>query len=255
MTDDAPSTPADDPLRAARAAGRPSLPKRFYEQAGVAEEAGGWRLVLDGRGANTPGRRPLRVAQAALAEALAAEWQAQVAVIDPTRMPLTRLVNSALDGVAERCAEVVDDLVAYAGSDLLVYRAGDPARLVAEQSAAWDPVLDWARDALGARFILSEGVMHVSQPEGTIAALRRAIEAVESPTRLAALHAMTTLSGSVLLALAVVHGAATPQEAWAAAHVDETFQAGIWGRDAEAEARLAARRTEFEAAARVASLG
>ncbi len=172
MTDAPTPTPADDPLRAARAAGRPSLPKRFYEQAGVSEDAGGWRLVLDGRGANTPGRRPLRVAQAALAEALAAEWQAQVAVIDPTRMPLTRIVNSALDGVAVRRAEVVDDLVAYAGSDLLVYRAGDPARLVAEQSAAWDPVLDWARDALGARFILSEGVMHVTQPDGTIAALR-----------------------------------------------------------------------------------
>ncbi|TGE00287.1 ATP12 family chaperone protein [Methylobacterium nonmethylotrophicum] len=243
-----------DPVRAARHSAKPALPKRFYTAAGVAPAEDGYRLVLDGRPAHTPARRRLAVPQAALAEALAEEWSAQAEFIDPARMPLTRLVNSALDGVAERREAVVDDLAAYAGSDLVVYRAGDPARLVAAQGAAWDPVLAWAHEVLGARFMLSEGVMHVTQPEASLQAVRRAVEAVESPIALAALHSMTTLTGSVLIALAVLHGRLTPQEAWAAAHVDETFQAEVWGRDAEAEARLAGRRTEFEAAARVASL-
>ena len=247
-----------DPVRAARQATKPALPKRFYKEAGVAPAEDGYRLVLDGRPAHTPARRRLAVPQAALAEALAEEWGAQGEFIDPARMPLTRLVNSALDGVAERRDAVVDGLAAYAGSDLVVYRAGDPARLVAAQAAAWDPVLAWVHEALGARFMLSEGlsegVMHVAQPEASLEAVRRAVEAVESPTALAALHSMTTLTGSVLIALAVLHGRLTPQEAWAAAHVDETFQAEVWGRDAEAEARLGGRRGEFEAAARVAAL-
>ncbi|KMO28647.1 ATP12 family chaperone protein [Methylobacterium aquaticum] len=243
-----------DPVRAARQSAKPALPKRFYKEAGIAQAEDGYRLVLDGRPARTPARRYLAVPQVALAEALAAEWGAQEDVIDPARMPLTRLVNSALDGVAERRDAVVDDLAAYAGTDLVAYRAGDPARLVAAQGAAWDPVLDWAHDVLGARFMLSEGVMHVTQPAESLAAIRRAIEAVESPTALAGLHSMTTLTGSVLIALAVLRGRLTPQEGWAAAHVDETFQAEVWGRDAEAEDRLGRRWREFEAAARGAAL-
>ena len=243
-----------DPVRAARQSAKPALPKRFYKEAGIAPSEDGYRLVLDGRPARTPARRYLAVPQAALAEALAEEWGAQEEFIDPARMPLTRLVNSALDGVAERREAVVDDLAAYAGTDLVVYRAGDPARLVAAQAAAWDPVLDWAHEALSARFMLSEGVMHVTQPAESLAAIRRAIEAVESPTALAGLHSMTTLTGSVLIALAVLNGRLTAREGWAAAHVDETFQAEVWGKDAEAEDRLARRQGEFEAAARVAAL-
>jgi chaperone required for assembly of F1-ATPase len=243
-----------DPLRAARAASRPALPKRFYTEAGVAEAEDGHRLVLDGRPARTPGRRLLAVPQAAVARALAEEWGAQDEVIDPARMPLTRLVNTALDGVAERREAVAGDIAAYAGSDLLAYRAGEPARLVAAQAAAWDPVLAWVHEKFGAPFVLSEGVMHVRQPEASLAAIRAAVAAVESPLALAGLHVMTTLTGSVLLALAVLHGRLAPEEAWAAAHVDETYQAGVWGRDEEAEARRAVRKAEFDAAARLAAL-
>ncbi|WP_132255098.1 ATP12 family chaperone protein [Methylobacterium segetis] len=245
--------PAPDPMRAARGPAKP-LPKRFYREAGFAEAEGGFRLTLDGRPANTPARNPLSVPSRDLAEAIAAEWQAQDEIIDPARMPVTRLVNTAIDGVAPRRDAVIDDLAAYAGTDLLAYRAESPERLVAAQGAAWDPVLDWAREALGARLILSEGVMHVTQPEETVAALRGAIQAARGPFRLAALHTMTTLTGSLLLALAVLNGRLTPEEAWAAAHVDESYQASVWGRDAEAEARLSARRAEFDAAARVAAL-
>ncbi|MGU3536986.1 ATP12 family chaperone protein [Methylobacterium sp. A54F] len=247
-------TPRPDPLRAARGHGKPALPKRFYAAAGFAPEAEGFRLTLDGRSANTPARNPLRLPTTALAEAVAAEWGAQGESIDPGTMPLTRLANTAIDGVAARRAAVVEDLAAFAGTDLLAYRAASPERLVAEQARAWDPVLAWAHEALGARLILSEGVMHVTQPEASVAALRRAVEAVEGPFRLAALHTLTTLTGSLILALAVLHGHLGTDAAWAAAHVDETYQAGVWGRDAEAEARLALRRAEFDAAALVARL-
>ncbi|KAB1074933.1 ATP12 family chaperone protein [Methylobacterium planeticum] len=243
-----------DPLRAARSHGKPVLPKRFYKEAGFAEGTEGFRLTLDGRQANTPARNPLAVPTRGLAGILAAEWGAQGAAIDPAQMPVTRLVNTAIDGVAPRREAVVEDLAAYAGTDLVAYRAASPERLVAAQGEAWDPVLDWARESFRARLILSEGVMHVTQPEETVRALRDAIAAAEGPFRLAALHTMTTLTGSLLIALAVLHGRLDPEAAWAAAHVDETYQASVWGRDAEAEARLALRKAEFEAAARVAAL-
>ncbi|KQT50117.1 ATPase [Methylobacterium sp. Leaf456] len=246
--------PRPDPQRAARAGSTPALPKRFYKEAGLSQTEAGHRLVLDGRGANTPGRRPLAVPSRALGEALAAEWAAQVETIDPRTMPLTRLVNTAIDGVADRMAEVAADLAAFAATDLIAYRADAPDRLVAEQSAAWDPLVDWAGETLGARLFLAEGVMHVEQPEASVAALRAAVQAVDDPFRLAALHTLTTLTGSLVIGLAVLHGRLTADAAWAAAHVDESYQASVWGPDAEAQARLAHRRTEFDAAATVASL-
>ncbi|MCJ2138514.1 ATP12 family chaperone protein [Methylobacterium sp. E-066] len=238
-----------DPVQAARGHAKPALPRRFYKESGFSEAADGFRLTLDGRPANTPARNPLSLPTRALAEKIAAEWAAQETVIDPARMPLTRLANTTIDGVAPRHAAVVEDLCAYAGTDLVAYRAGDPERLVSAQAAAWDPILDWARETFGARVILSEGVMHVAQPPDTVRVLSEAVAAVESPFRLAGLHTLTTLTGSLLIALAVLRGRLTPAEAWDAAHVDETYQAAVWGRDADAEARLAIRRVEFEVAA------
>ena len=245
-----------DPVKAAREAMKHVLPKRFYEQARAEEQDGAFVLTLDGRVARTPGRRPLAVPTRGLGEALAEEWQAQAAEIDPTTMPMTRIVNSTIDGVAANPASVVDDVVKYADSDLVCYRAGDPERLVADQSAAWDPVLDWARDALGARFMQSQGVTYVGQGEAAVAAVRAAVEAgaSRSPFALAALHVMTTLTGSVLIALARAAGRLTAEEAWAAAHVDERFQERVWGEDEQALARRAARQTEFLAASRVYAL-
>ncbi|MCJ2131838.1 ATP12 family chaperone protein [Methylobacterium sp. E-045] len=246
--------PVHDPHRAVRAQTRIALPKRFYAEADLAEDEGGFRLILDGRSANTPARKPLRLPTRALAEAVAAEWAAQVDVIDPSTMPLTRLANTAIDGVAPRREAVIDDLSAYAGTDLVAYRAADPERLVADQARAWDPIIDWAYETYNARLILSEGVMHVTQPETSVTALRGAVEAVEGPFRLAALHTMTTLTGSLLIALATLQGRLTSQDAWAAAHVDESYQASVWGSDAEAEARHALRKAEFVSAAKLAKL-
>lgn len=245
--------PADepDPVRAAQAGMKPTLPKRFYKEAAVEERDGRHALTLDGRGARTPGRQPLAVASRPLAEAMAAEWAGQGVEIDPSTMPITRIVNSALDGVAPRMAEVVEDLVRYAGSDLVYYRTSEPERLARAQNAAWDPILAWARERHGARFTLAEGIMHVAQPEEAVAAIRSALEEIRSPEALAALHVMTSLSGSVLIALAHVAGALGAEEAWAAAHVDELYQESIWGEDYEAFERRKRRQADFLAASTV----
>ena len=166
-------------------------------------------------------------------------------------MPLTRLANSALDGVAAAMAATRAEIAGYAGSDLLCYRATTPEALVAAEAAAFDPVLDWAREALGAKFLVAEGVVHVRQPEPALAAVRAALEAFESPFALAALHVMTSLTGSVLLALAVARERLSAEEAWRIAHVGEDFQIAQWGEDEEAKARRAARWRDFEAAGRV----
>ncbi len=250
-TDWFPSAEEPNPMRAAQACMKAPLPKRFYEKAGVDERDGVFHLSLDGRHARTPARHPLALPTRPLAEAVAAEWDRQAEAIDPTTMPVTRIVNSAIDGVSTRQGEVVEDIVKYAGSDLTCYRAGEPQRLFREQGAAWDPVIGWAREALGARFALAEGVMHVTQPGEAIAAVRDRVQRIRSPFALAALHVMTTLTGSVLIALAHAEGRLDADAAWAAAHADERYQESVWGEDAEAQARRRIRETEFKAASRV----
>ncbi len=242
-----------DPVKAARDPARP-LPKRFYNEAAVGEAEGGFAVLLDGRPVNTPAKRRLVVPSRDLAAALAAEWSAQGDFIDPATMPLTRLVNTALDGVAQQMAEVEAELVRYAGSDMICYRAGEPESLAAAQRAAWDPLLAFARDKLGARLALAEGVMFTAQLEASIAALAAAVrafvgEGAAAPLRLAALHVMTTLTGSLILALAKALNQIDLADAWAAAHIDEDFQMRAWGEDAEALARREARFREMAAAA------
>ena len=241
----------ENPMRAAQTNMRPPLPKRFYKSAGVAARDGGFALELDGRPARTPAKNPLVLPTRALAELIAAEWDAQTETIDPGAMPATRLANSAIDGVKPKMRAVRDEIASYAGADLLCYRAGEPDALIIAQAASWDPVLDWAHDELGARFILSEGVRHVEQPEPTLRAISAALEAIDDPFALAALHVMTTLMGSALLALAVAKARLAAEEAWRAAHIDEDFQIGRWGEDAEAAARREARWRDMAAAAEV----
>jgi chaperone required for assembly of F1-ATPase len=180
---------------------------------------------------------------------VAEEWERQRDTIDPADMPLTRLLNSAIDGVAHTMAETRADILSYAGSDLLCYRAEEPDTLVARQARGHDPVLRWAAESLGARFNLTNGVMHVAQPPEAMAAVGAELGAYDDPVAVAALSVMTTLTGSALLALAVGRGFLPPEAAWEAALVDEDFQAERWGADAEAVARRQARWREFEAAA------
>lgn len=243
-----------DPVAMARRDLQKVLPRRFYKDASALEGEGGFVLTLDGKSAHTPGRQPIRTPSLALTQALATEWGAQGEFIDPGSMPLTRIVNSALDGVAKEMGEVRAEVVKYAGSDLICYRAGEPHSLVEAQALAWDPILAWAREALGARFICAEGVIFADQPEHAVAAVARVVEAVDSPLALAGLNVMTTITGSALLALAVAKERLSAEEAWAAAHVDEDFQAAAWGKDAEAAARRARRWLDMEAAAKVYAL-
>jgi chaperone required for assembly of F1-ATPase len=244
-----------DPVAAARRAVRPQLRRRFYDHASVAEDEGAFAILLDQRPVMTPARRKLAAPTRALAEALAAEWQAQAEVIDPANMPLTRLANTIIDGVAGASDAVAAEVAKYLGSDLLCYRASSPDGLVEQQQQAWDPVLGWAREALGAGFVLAEGLAFVQQPEAALAAARAAIpRGPGNHWRLGALHAVTTLTGSALLALAVLHGRLSAEAAWAAAHVDEDWNIEFWGRDALAMARRAYRFAEMQAAATVLAL-
>jgi chaperone required for assembly of F1-ATPase len=244
-----------DPVAAAQLAMRNALPKRFYAQAAVSEQDGLFHVALDGRTARTPARRPLAVTSRRVAEALAAEWEAQDGQIDPARMPLTRLVNSAIDGVADQQQAVRDEIVRYAGSDALCYRSGEPEALVARQDAVWNPIIAALEARLGARFVMAQGIVFAAQPEPVLAAVARRAGTIPAPLALAGAHAVMTLTGSAILALAMAEGLIAPDAAWDAAHLDEDYQSEIWGRDEEAAERRAARRTEFDAAALLLAQG
>lgn len=224
--------------------------KRFWTGVGVTPERG---VMLDGRPVRTPGRVPLLLPTPVLAEAVADEWRAVGDSIDPRAMPLTGLANAAIDRVASDPATFAAGLARYGETDLLYYRAVDPPELVARQDAAWNPVLAWARARYDVHFETVASVMHRAQPSATIARLGVAVSAFD-PFALAALSPLVTISGSLLLALALVEGAITPDQAWMAAHVDEDWQVQMWGEDALATQARANRRVEFDAAVRFCSL-
>lgn len=236
-----------DPEEAVRRGTRTPRRKRFYTHAGVAEAPDGLAVTLDDKPIRTPSGKALVAPNRQIAEAIAGEWQAQQDFIDPLTMPLTRLANSVVDAVVDRVDAVTEDVAKYFGSDLLFYRAGHPETLVAREAEHWDPVLFWAADALGAHFILTEGIVHVRQPDAAIAAARAALPG--DAWSIAALHVITALTGSALLALALLRGVLDPDQVWKAAHVDEDWNIEKWGVDEEVAARRAARLVDFRAAA------
>ena len=245
-----------DPVELARRDLIKALPKRFYKQAGIGAVEGGFALLLDGRSAKTPARHALCLPTEAAALSLAEEWNAQEEVINPLSMPLTRIVNSAIDGVADTMDEVAAEIVKYAGTDHVLYRATDPTNLVELQKKQWDPVVDFARDSLGAEFRVTQGIVHVQQPQEALDAVAKAVDiyvnsGAKAPFLLATLHVMTTLSGSALLALAVARRHYTVEQAWELAHVDEDYQIRGWGTDDEALARRARRWREMDSAAKL----
>jgi chaperone required for assembly of F1-ATPase len=238
-----------DPEEAVRRTARGPRRKRFYARAGVVESPHGFAITLDDKPVRTPSGRALVAPTRGIADAIAAEWEAQKEFIDPLTMPFTRFANSVVDAVVERVDAVADDVAKYLGSDLLFYRAGHPEALVAREATLWDPVVFWAADTLGAHFILAEGIVHVRQPESAIAAARAAFPG--DPWSIAALHVVTSLTGSALLALALMRGVLDADQVWAAAHVDEDWNIEKWGIDEEVAARRAARLVDFRAAASI----
>ena len=242
-----------DPVALARREQQRPLPRRFYHDARAEPFGEGFALTLDGRIAKTPAKHDFVVPTLALAEAIAAEWQAQQEHVNFAAMPLTRLAFTAIDGVAGQIPAVIDEIAKYAETDLVCYRAEGPGGLVEEQAAAWDPVLDFAATQLSARFFCVEGITFAPQPEAARAAVRARIAEIGgsrvAPFALASLATMTALTGSVLIALALTEGHLSLDAAWRAAHVDEDFQIRQWGEDREATARRDLRFSDMAAAA------
>ena len=240
-----------DPMRRAQKQMLTPLSKRFYKDTGVEAQDGEYVVVLDGKPVKTPARRMLSLPTKAAAELVAAEFAAQLKDINPAAMPFTRLANSAIDGVSTEVDAVLEDIKRFAGNDMLCYRAESPDALVLKQTDVWDPYLNWLKVKHDARLYLAEGVVHVQQPAGAIESVGRALKAHAEPITLACLHAMTTLTGSAVLALAVAEGHASAEDAWKAAHLEEDWTAEFWGEDREAVERRAYRWQEMDAAARM----
>lgn len=248
LADDA----AQNPVDRARALSKRELPKRFYKSvavgAGDGEGAAAHSILLDGRPVRTKARNTLSVDHAALAQLIAAEWDAQAKEIDPATMPLTRITQTAIDAVSRQAGDVADDVVAYAGNDLLVYRAEAPQELVERQESLWGPVIARAETRFAGRFVLAGGIMPVSQDADMLARIRASLDGV-SPLYLTALHVATTITGSALLALALAEAEMDVDAVWQAACVDEDWNIAQWGLDSEAEQLRAIRRTDLGAAA------
>lgn len=218
--------------------------KRFWKDAAVVEVDGGFTVELDGRRVKTPAKRPLTLPTRTMAEAVAAEWQAQDKQIDPRTMPVTKTANAAIDKVAVQKDEVVDMLAAYGGSDLLCYRADSPEELVARQAAEWDPMLAWAATTLGVSLRTRQGIMHQPQSPEALAELHRRTAALDA-FQLAAFHDLVSLTGSLILGFAALEQAFDPDEIWALSRLDENWQAEQWGRDDVAEEEAEIKRQAF----------
>jgi chaperone required for assembly of F1-ATPase len=237
------------PTRVAEPSRESQLPKRFYKDVSVLlEDENRFTLALDDKPVRTPGRMPLAVDSKPIADATAAEWSAQGERIDPMTMPLTRLLNTAIDGVANEAQAVKEDIVRYAGTDLLCYRATGPEGLIARQRALWDPLLEWAQTFHNAPLTIAEGIAPISQPKGSILLLGARLDRVKSPVLLTALHLITSLTGSAVIAFALLDDAVSGEAAWTAAHVDEDWNIEEWGEDEEAKARRDLRWRDMETA-------
>ncbi|HEX2591758.1 MAG TPA: ATP12 family protein [Rhizomicrobium sp.] len=226
--------------------------KRFYKTATIAPEGNTFAVQLDGRPVKTPQGAQLVLPTPALADAVAEEWRQQGDTIQPAAMHLTKSANTAIDGVAPRRSEVIEELLKYGSGDLLCYRADD-AKLAARQAAAWDPVLDWLADRYGARLAVTQGITHIAQPGDAVLALGRALAPLNDYI-VTGLHVATALTGSLTLALALEDAHLDAATAFDKAHLDERYQAERWGRDAEADARLDLHAYELEMAAKFMSL-
>jgi chaperone required for assembly of F1-ATPase len=227
--------------------------KRFYKAADVVAEGGGFSVTLDGRPLRTPGKRRLVVSRRALAEAIAAEWGSQTETVAPASMPITRLVNTAIDHVVHCRDDVRRAVARFAETDLLCYRAEEPPELAARQEDAWQPLLNWVNERYGAALTPVDAMLPAPQPAAALERLGAAV-AVFDDFGLAALHSAVAACGSLVLGLALAERRIDAEAAWAASVLDETFQIEKWGLDAEAERRRAALRIDIAAAGRVLEL-
>lgn len=218
--------------------------KRFWTASSVVETANGFQVQLDGRSVKTPSKADLILPTRAMADAVAQEWEAQQERIDPLSMPVTRSANAAIDKVRVQHAEVADMLAAYGDSDLVCYRASHPQALVLRQAQQWDPVLDWAEEALGVRLAPVSGVMHAPQPPEALDTLSARVHGL-GPFHLAAFHDLVSLSGSLLLGFAAALDWRDPEDIWQLSRLDESWQEEQWGQDEEAATHAEIKRVAF----------
>jgi chaperone required for assembly of F1-ATPase len=227
--------------------------KRFYRETRAVSADAGFAIALDGKPVQTPARKKLVVPTRALAEAIAAEWHGQGETVSPQALPLTRLASTAIDRVAPRRGDVIAEIVKYASTDLLCYRASEPPDLVARQHEIWLPLLDWAEARYDAPLAVTNGITPIPQAPAPLTALERAVAAYDAMT-LVALHLAASACGSIILGLALLEERLAPAEAFAAAQLDESFQIERWGEDPEQTWRRAALKDDIEVAARFARL-
>jgi chaperone required for assembly of F1-ATPase len=227
--------------------------KRFWTEVTVETTDGGFAIRLDNRPLRRPSKAPCLLPTRALAEAVAAEWAEQEAEVNPDAMPLTRAANTAIDRVIPEHDAVAAIVAAFGETDLICYRAPHPEGLVQRQTRAWDPLVAWATQALGAPLVVVSGVMHLSQPPGSLAKLDAAVRA-HGPWEMTALHDLVSISGSLVIGLAVSHGHLDPATAWSLSRIDETWQIDQWGEDTEAAAVAVRRCANLASAARLLEL-
>jgi len=227
--------------------------KRFYKTVSLEPVTGGHAIRLDGRAVKTPARAELVLPTPALAAAVAAEWRAQAEKVDPWSMPLTGLANAAIDRVAPDMHAFATGVAVYAETDLLCYRADGPAELVGHQAETWDPLIDWAQQRYDIEFEIVHGIMHERQPSETVARLAAAVHGYDA-WRLVAFQPLVTIAGSLIIALALAEGEIDVESGFAAAQLDELWQAEKWGEDSFATQARENKRADFKAAARFLAL-
>jgi len=230
-----------------------ALRRRFYKSVGVEPGDDGCLVMLDGRPVKTPGKATVALATPPLAEAVAAEWDAQDEKINPHSMPLTQIACTAIDKVTPNRAEIRDQMVRFANADLLCYRVEIPEDLAQRQYDTWQPVLDWLADAQGIALATSTALIAEDQDPESLRAAMVAVDALDDH-ELAAMAVLTQALGSFALAMAVVHGHMDWEAAAGASQLDEKFQSELWGEDREAVQRLRALRDDIAAAARYLTL-
>lgn len=240
----------DDGYGRAQHLNKVELPKRFYKDVAAGPVDGGFVVTLDGRAVRTPGRKLTVIVPAPIATAMAAEWAAQGEFINPATMPTVRLINSAIESGEAMIPAFREEVVKFASSDLMLYRAESPQELVSEQELEWDKALTAVARHFGVSFQPTMGIIHQSQPKATLDRLAEALVG-ENLFTLTALVSITGLTGSGLLAMGLWHQLFSPDQVWKAAHVDEDYQIGQWGEDEEAAERRAKRRVEFDTAVAV----
>jgi len=223
----------------------PSLKKRFWKKATVVEVSGGYGIELDGQRVQTPSKLPLIVVFRVIADAIASEWMAQVNLVNPSAMPATRMANSVIDKVILNQNAIIEMLTEYSGSDLLCYRATSPQSLIDAQGIVWDPLLDWSAKTNLAPMNVASGIMHVEQPVTSIDVYRSKLKEM-NPYQLAGVHDLITISGSVIISMALISNHFSIDEAWTAASVDEIWQEKQWGSDMEAKEVRTKKRLDFE---------